>query len=92
MDQIELIYSPSESILIDYFFPFLTISIFMGIILNLYMQIFLNTSLVDWSVNKCAPPYLFFSGFIKKEPGHDGFGSIYQNFNKCVVNIKNNKR
>lgn len=62
-----------------------------GIITILYTRIFLQIDFEDWDIKKCNPRYIFYSGYIKRNPNRNSFHSTVDNFNECIVKFNNQK-
>ena len=74
------------------FVQILLLSLFIfGIITILYTRIFLQIDIEDWDIKKCNPRYIFYSGYIKRNPNRNSFNSTVDNFNECVVKFNNQK-
>lgn len=72
-------------------YKFLAIGIFflMSIIhFILYESMFLTDEI--WKTEKCNPKYLFFSGYIKKNPDRSSFQTTTDNFIHCVDQYNKN--
>lgn len=74
------------------FVQILLLSLFVfGIITILYTRIFLQIDFEDWDIKKCNPRYIFYSGYIKRNPNRNSFNSTVDNFNECIVKFNNQK-
>ena len=82
------IYKPTDEYILDYVLPISIIIILLITILHLFIKAELGESKTNWEINKCVPKYMFVSGFIKKSPDLNELGSTYDNFKKCVNELK----
>jgi hypothetical protein len=54
-------------------------------ILYLYVKSHITIDMKFWNIMKCHPKYLFFSGFIQKEPGLSAIETTMNNFGTCTT-------
>ena len=53
-------------------------------IFYLYIKIDLSIDEKNWNINKCHPKYLFFSGYLKQDPGLTSEETTINNFYDCT--------
>ena len=53
-------------------------------IFYLYIKIDLSIDEKNWDTNKCHPKYLFFSGYLKQDPGSSSEETTINNFYDCA--------
>lgn len=66
----------------------LTLFLFTLVVI-LYTRVFLSIDSVNWDVQKCSPKYIFYSGYIKRNPNSTSLNSTIDNFNECIVKYNN---
>lgn len=54
-------------------------------IFYLYIKIDLSIDEKNWKINKCHPKYLFFSGYVKQNPGSSSEETTIDNFYECAA-------
>ena len=68
----------------------LLIALFMlAMIIILYARLFLGVDFENWDIQKCNPKYIFYSGYIKKNPNSTALQSTKDNFDECIVRFNN---
>lgn len=72
------------------FFMGLSIALFLVIvIIILYARLFLGIDFENWDIQKCNPKYIFYSGYIKKNPKSTALQSTKDNFDECIIRFNN---
>lgn len=54
-------------------------------VIYLYVKSHITIDMKYWNIMKCDPKYLFFSGYIKKEPGLTSLETTMSNFGTCTT-------
>lgn len=62
-----------------------------AVIVVLYTRIFLGIDFENWDIQKCNPKYIFYSGYIKKNPNSSALRSTSDNFKECIARFNNQK-
>lgn len=68
----------------DYTTAFIIFFILVFINLFLYIKIDFDIDVKNWDVHKCNPKYLFFSGYLKKEPNMSASETTNYNIMQCA--------
>lgn len=60
---------------------------FVLVILFLYIKNNVTVDEKNWDIQKCNPKYLFFSGYIRRNPNETAYNSTVNNFYECTSNV-----
>ena len=60
---------------------------FIILILFLYVKNNVKVDEKNWDIQKCNPKYLFFSGYIRRNPNETAYNSTLNNFYECTGNL-----
>lgn len=63
----------------------------LAVIVILYTRLFLGIDFEHWDIQKCNPKYIFYSGYIKKNPNSSALKSTSDNFKECILRFNNQK-
>ena len=55
----------------------------------MYTRIIFNVDFENWEIQKCNPKYIFYSGYIKKNPNSGPLKSTSDNFSDCIRKFNN---
>ena len=69
----------------------LTAFFLLAVIVVLYTRLFLGVDFEHWDIQKCNPKYIFYSGYIKKNPNSSALKSTSDNFKECIARFNNQK-
>ena len=61
------------------------------IIAILHARLILAIDFDSWDIKKCNPRYIFYSGYIKKNPNSTASESTSDNFQECIIRFNNSK-
>ena len=67
----------------DYGLNIFIVFLFILIILFLYVINHVSVDEKNWDIQKCNPKYVFFSGYIRRNPNQDSYDSTINNFYEC---------
>jgi hypothetical protein len=91
LSQSELIYKLNKNIssfkgtsLNEYTINLFILFIVFAFLFIMYIKIDITIDEKNWNINKCNPKYLFFSGYIKSNPGSSSSESTVNNFYDCA--------
>lgn len=89
--QSDLIYKLNKNIsrfkgtsLNEYTINIFILFIVFAFLFIMYIKIDITIDEKNWNINKCNPKYLFFSGYIKANPGSTSSESTVNNFYDCA--------
>ena len=91
LSQSELIYKLNKNInsvkgtsLNEYTINIFILFLVFAFLFIMYIKIDITIDEKNWNINKCNPKYLFFSGYIKSNPGSSSSESTVNNFYECA--------
>lgn len=70
-----------------YNFNIFIVFLFILVILFLYVKNNVTIDEKNWDIQKCNPKYLFFSGYIRRNPNETAYNSTVNNFYECTSNL-----
>ena len=68
----------------EYTINFFIVFVALAALFIMYIKIDLTIDEKNWKVNKCNPKYLFFSGYIQKNPNSTSIDTTIDNFYDCA--------
>lgn len=71
----------------DYGWNIFIVFLFIVVILFLYVKNNISVDEKNWDIKKCNPKYVFFSGYIRRNPNESSYDTTVNNFYECAENM-----